>query len=516
MSYINIGIENKIEGKRETLLEAININKKFDSVKALNNVSINIKKGSFHALLGENGAGKSTLVKCIMGYYQADSGQLLYKNKQHIIANPQQAASLGIGMVYQHFTLIDNMSVAQNIILAKPVLPIVINWKKEISELEKGMATMPFKINLQKKIRNLSAGEKQKVEIIKQLFLQSKLLILDEPTSVLTPAEADEVLSNVHKLTQETGLSVLIITHKFREVLTFADEFTVLRKGELIASKKVSDTNEEEMAELMIGSPLDIKKNCREKVENEQIRFEIKQLKVMDDQGLSAINNASIELKAGEILGVAGVSGNGQRELVEALCGQRAIESGELFAHKKAFVPNRKNMREHNFYCLPEEPLKNACVANLSVAENLVLRRYDQSPFTFAKYFLNRRAIKKNAEALIKQYNIKTSGPAQEIGSLSGGNVQRAVLAREISQEISILIISNPCFGLDFKAVADIRGQIVLARNKGAAVLLLSEDLDEILELSDRITVISDGEFVYETDRNNINLNEIGQYMAGH
>jgi simple sugar transport system ATP-binding protein len=173
-------------------------------------------------------------------------------------------------------------------------------------------------------------------------------------------------------------------------------------------------------------------------------------------------------------------------------------------------------MREHNFYCLPEEPLKNACVANLSVAENLVLRRYDQSPFTFAKYFLNRRAIKKNAEALIKQYNIKTSGPAQEIGSLSGGNVQRAVLAREISQEISILIISNPCFGLDFKAVADIRGQIVLARNKGAAVLLLSEDLDEILELSDRITVISDGEFVYETDRNNIKLNEIGQYMAGH
>lgn len=498
------------------LLEAINISKRFGEVNALSNVSIKIAQGSFHALLGENGAGKSTLVKCIMGYYKHNEGQILYKDREVEINSPQQAAQLGIGMVYQHFTLVPNMTVAENIVLAQPVLPLLINWKKEIARLEQGMVNMPFQIPLHKKVVDLSAGEKQKVEIIKQLFLNTELLILDEPTSVLTPAEADEVLGKIHQLTKTQQLSVLIITHKFREVTQFADQITVLRKGKFIASMPVADTNEKEMAELMVGSEIKVVPTQRLTTDKKEFNLQINNLTVLNDLGQASIKSASLTIKAGEIVGIAGVSGNGQRELVEALAGQRSVAEGEILAHNKAYSAKRQQMVEHQFYCLPEEPLRNACVGNMSIAENLALRKFDRSPFVKLKYFLNRSAMKDNAKTLIVRYGIRCTGPSQAIGALSGGNVQRTVLAREIAQDVSILVVANPCFGLDFKAVADIRAQIVEVRNKGAAVLLVSEDLDEILELSDRILVISGGQFVYETTPENADLSTIGQYMAGH
>lgn len=498
------------------LLETFDICKHFGNVKALQNVSMKLMRGQFHALLGENGAGKSTLVKCIMGYYQQDRGQLLLDGKEVVIDSPQQAARLGIGMVYQHFTLVPNMTVAENIVLAQPILPAVINWKTEIQRLELGMTDMPFKVNLQQTVASLSAGEKQKVEIVKQLFLNTRLLILDEPTSVLTPTEADEVLGKIHELTQTKDLTVLIITHKFREVTQFADHITVLRKGQFIASLPVAQTNETEMAELMIGAEVKVKKNLRTPQSHPSTKLKIENLWVKNEHGAAAVKQANLSVSAGEILGIAGVSGNGQKELLEALAGQRDIDSGQVYAHGIPFFPTRAQMYQHQFYCLPEEPLKNACVANLSIAQNLVLRQFDQTPFVKFKCLLNRQAIKDNAVAMIKAYGIRTSGPQQFIGDLSGGNVQRTVLAREITQNVSILVIANPCFGLDFKAVADIRGKIMEARNNGAAILLISEDLDEVLELSDRLLVISDGEFVYETTPTTADRTTIGQYMAGH
>lgn len=500
----------------QVLLEALSISKQFGSVKALEDVSIRVRPGSVHALLGENGAGKSTLVKCIMGYYIPDSGELLYQQKQREINSPQQAASLGIGMVYQHFTLIDNMTIAENIVLSRPKLPKVIHWAKEIEFLQQKMAAMPFQFDLNRRVNTLSVGEKQKVEITKQLLLDTQLLILDEPTSVLTPSEADEVLGKIYDLTRAGKLSVLMITHKFREVMSYADDVTVLRKGCFAGVVSVSDATPESLAEMMIGGDELSQPPQRAQQEEGNDQLVVKDLVVRNDQGLVVVDGLNLQVKSGEIVGIAGVSGNGQKQLVEALSGQRDYDSGEIFAHDEVYTPTQQNTLKHQFFCLPEEPLRNACVGSISVADNIVMRRFNRSPFTRLKYFLNRRAIRDNAKEMIQRYGIRTSGPDQSISDLSGGNVQRAVLARELAQDVSILVIANPVFGLDFKAVADIHGQIIAARNAGAAVLLLSEDLDEVLELSDRLFVISGGKLVYETSPQQADLGKIGQYMAGH
>ena len=355
------------------LLEALGISKRFGTVKALSDVSLQLDESSFHALMGENGAGKSTLVKCIMGFYKPDQGEVLFGDKQEIINSPHEAKKLGIGMVYQHFTLIPNMTVAENIILSRPQLPRVINWREEINALQERMSEMPFAIDLNRSVNRLSAGEKQKVEIIKQLLLDIKVLILDEPTSVLTPNEADEVLGKIKQLTLDGKLSVLIITHKFREVMGYAEQVTVLRKGEYVGSVPVSDVNTEQLASMMVGSDSHAKVLQREAQTHSAVEpsLSINELRVLDDEGLDAVNSLSMSLNSGEIVGIAGVSGNGQKQLVEALCGQRLALSGEIKMHGKSYQATRVQMREHHFHCLPEEPLKNACVATMSVAENL-------------------------------------------------------------------------------------------------------------------------------------------------
>jgi ABC-type uncharacterized transport system ATPase subunit len=501
---------------QDIVLEAIDIGKVFGDVLALQGVGLKLQANSVHALLGENGAGKSTLVKCLMGYYRPDSGQIILRQKEQVIDSPQQAARLGLGMVYQHFTLIPNMTIAENIVLSRPSLPAVIDWSKEIRALQSRMADMPFQFDLQRKVRDLSAGEKQKVEITKQLLLDAEILILDEPTSVLTPTEADEVLEKIHQLTRSGSLTVLMITHKFREVMRYADQVTVLRKGRFVGAADVTQVNPQMLSDMMVGGESISKPPAREAHASFQARLKISGLQVNNDQGLPAVKGLELEVNEGEIVGIAGVSGNGQKQLVEALSGQREVTSGNIFAHGEIFVSNQRSIDKHKFYCLPEEPLKNACVGNLSVAENLVLRRFNHPAFVYWRWLLNRSAIRRNAEKLIAQYKVRTSGPDQAVSALSGGNIQRVVLARELAQEVSVLVISNPCFGLDFKAVADIRGQLLAARNRGTAILLLSEDLDEILELSDRFHVISGGELVYQTTPAQADLNTIGQYMAGH
>jgi simple sugar transport system ATP-binding protein len=497
-------------------LEAVGMSKRFGAVRALDDVTLKVAAGSFHALLGENGAGKSTLVKCIMGYYAADRGQVMVGNHEQPISGPRMAHHLGLGMVYQHFTLVPDMTVAENLVLARTDLPAVIDWKREQAGLDAFFSTMPFRVPLDRKVSALAAGEKQKTEILKQLYLKRRFLILDEPTSVLTPGEADEVLGLLRDMTRRNELTVLTITHKFREVFAFADAVTVLRRGMSAGGGKVADLTADDMAKMMMGEQKLPDPAPRNGEPGETVRIAIDALNVADDAGNPAVKGISLHVRAGEILGIAGVSGNGQRELVEAIAGQRDIRDGTISLHGVPFDGSRKAMKQHKLSCLPEEPLRNACVARMSVAENLAFRRFDEEPFAAGGWWLKPGAFRDAARQVIARYRVKTPGPDAAIGQLSGGNVQRAVLGREIGGDVNVLVAANPCFGLDFAAVADIHGQIMAARNRGAAVLLVSEDLDELFELSDRIAVMFSGRIVYEDVIGNADLTAIGRHMAGH
>ena len=497
-------------------LEVLGMSKRFGSLAALDNVSLNIPAGSFHALLGENGAGKSTLVKCLVGFYKQDTGSISVDGREMDIPTPVVASQLGIGMVYQHFTLVPSMTVAENLVASRGKLPLRIDWKREKKALAEFMDSVPFRIPLDKPASTLAAGEKQKVEIIKQLYLKRRFLILDEPTSVLTPDEADEVLGLVKQLTQDRQLTTLIITHKFREVTAYADAVTVLRRGRLIGSGLVSELSVEQMAEMMVGNKVDTARAraARAPTQAAEPRLKLQAVNALGDNGLPAVKDVSLAIRPGEILGIAGVSGNGQRELAELLNGQRKLFSGSIEVAGKLFTGSRTERAERRVYSLPEEPLRNACVAPLTVAENMALRNYDQVPISWHG-LLNRRALKAQARRFVETFRVKTEGVDALISSLSGGNVQRAVLSRELSHPVDVLIVANPVFGLDFGAVAETHARIMAARDAGAAVLLISEDLDEILELADRIAVMSEGALVYETDAETADTRTLGHYMGG-
>ena len=497
-------------------LEAIGMSKSFGTVSALADVSLVLERGTVHALLGENGAGKSTLVKCIMGYYQADSGRVGVGGVPAHIASPRDAAALGIGMVYQHFTLVDAMTVAENLVLSRQKHPFVFDWAAETAAIAAFMEKMPFRLDPSKPVNMLAAGEKQKLEILKQLYLGSTIVILDEPTSVLTPSEADEVLGLLRGMVKEGRLTVLMISHKFREVMKFADEVTVLRRGKLAGRGRVADLDPDAMARMMVGDEPPRATGTRQARERGDVVLRIDSLTAHDDLGMPAVSDLRLEVRAGEIVGIAGVSGNGQEELVEVLAGQRQARGGQIHIAGSGYLATRAEMRVLMVRCLPDEPLRNACVPTMSVAENIGFRRFDRAPFRWAGALVNSGALRRHARALIKDYGIRTPGPDVPISGLSGGNVQRAVLARELSEDVSLLVASNPCFGLDFAAVAEIRTRIMEARNRGTAVLLISADLDEIFALADRIVVMSDGHAVHETPIDRADLGVIGRHMAGH
>jgi simple sugar transport system ATP-binding protein len=497
-------------------LEIAEMSKHFGSLIALDNVSMRLKPATFHALLGENGAGKSTLVKCVMGFYRPTSGRVLINGQVRHIESPRDAHKYGIGMVYQHFTSVPAMTVAENLVLSKFESANLINWKQEFEELRAFMDNAPFKVPLDGLISQLAAGQKQKLEILKQLYLKSKILILDEPTSVLTPAEADEVLGLIRQQVTEGKLSVLMISHKFREVTAFADEITVLRKGKLAGGGIVKDLTVSAMAEMMMGEKRDPQPVEKVAIPDPAPVLEIQGIHADKDNGLEAVKGVDLTVNSGEIVGIAGISGNGQRELVEVLAGQRQATSGQVIVNGAVYRATRAEMYKNRVFVLPEEPLRNACVAHMSVAENLALRTFDRAPE--AKGFLVLfKVIRDIASGLIKTFKIKTPSPDTPVGNLSGGNVQRTVLARELhSDNIKLLIAANPCFGLDFAMVDYIHSAILAARNRGVAVLLVSEDLDELLKLSDRIVVISGGEFAYESKIEAADFAAIGRAMAGH
>ncbi len=498
-------------------VEAVGMTMRFGAFTALDDVSIKVAAGSFHALLGENGAGKSTLVKCMLGFYRATDGQLMVGGRETPIDSPRDAAALGLGMVYQHFTLVPSLTGAENLVISRADAPQVIDWGSERKALAEFMSTMPFRIPLEAPVATLAAGEKQKLEILKQLYLGRRFLVLDEPTSVLTPDEADEVLGHVRALTKSGALTVLMISHKFNEVFAFADDATVLRRGKRTGGGAIGALDRQALAAMMIGEQKIATLDARRPVADDAPSIlGIEGLRAPDRSGLKTIAVDGLQVRSGEILGVAGVSGNGQKEFLETLAGQRQLTAGDISVRSAPYAASRAEMRAMKVRVIPEEPLRNACAPRMSVAENLAFRTFDLDQRGRERLVLDSGAIRRNARTLIERFGVKTASLDTPIAALSGGNVQRAVLARELTGEVDLLIVANPCFGLDFAAVADIRARIMQARNGGAAVLLVSEDLDELLELSDRIVVMSDGAIVYETPAAGADAHEIGRHMAGH
>ena len=496
-------------------VETVGMTKIFGSLVALEDVSIRVRPGTLHALLGENGAGKSTLVKCMMGFYQPTRGEMLVDGFEAAIRNPREASDAKLGMVYQHFTLVPSLTAAENLVVSRPDCPAIVDWKREIAALEEFMARMPFRVPLTTPVDNLSAGEKQKLEILKQLYLDRRFVVLDEPTSVLTPDEADEMLGLLKGMTTRGELTILMITHKFREVTAYADEVSILRRGRYVGGGLVAGMTPDDLFLMVTGAPEIRERAARLEHGPSPVVLDLSAVYASDDDGLPAVTSVDLKVHAGEIVGIAGVSGNGQSELVEVLSGHRDLDDGRILVHGQGFEPVRDQMDKLKVFSLQEEPLRNSAVPRMTVAENIALRTFDKPPITSLGWWLSPGPMRAKARELIDRYRVKTPSTEEPMENLSGGNVQRAVLARELSGDVDVLIVANPCFGLDFASVSEIRTQILEQRNRGAAVLLVSEDLDEILELADRVAVMSGGRITLQAPIGATDRTAIGHAMAG-
>ena len=493
-------------------VEAAGIGKQFGAFAALSDISMKVRPATVHGLLGENGAGKSTLVKCLLGYYRADSGAFLVDGKEAVIARPADADALGLGMVYQHFTLVPSMTVAENLVIARARVPALINWNQERAALDAFMTRMPFQVRMDATVGSLAAGERQKTEILKQLYLQRRFLVLDEPTSVLTPQEAEEMLGLMQGLAHSGAVTVVIITHKLSDVMRFTDEVTVLRRGRMAGTGQTAALTRSDMTSMMIGEPHAPARPERRGVAEAAVRLAVQGLRTAEDVGRPGLDIATLDVRAHEIVGVAGVSGNGQKELLEVLGGQRPATAGVVAVGGVPYRATRQQSQALHVRVLPEEPLRNGCVPQMSVVDNLNLRQFDRTE-TGPRSWLNPGDMRRRAERMIASYGVRAPSADAPIGVLSGGNVQRCVLARELDGEVSLLIVANPCFGLDVKAVAEVRARIMAARNAGTAILLISEDLDEILELADRIVVMRHGRIVHDTPALGADPKAIGAHM---
>ena len=493
-------------------IEAAGVGKRFGSFAALSDINMKVRAGTVHGLLGENGAGKSTLVKCLMGYYRADKGSFLVDGREAVINRPADADALGLGMVYQHFTLVPSMTVAENLVIARGQVPAVINWAQERAALDAFMGRTPFPVRLDATVGTLSAGERQKTEILKQLYLQRRLLVLDEPTSVLTPREAEELLGLMQALAHGGTATVVIITHKLPDVMRFTDEVTVLRRGRLAGRGTTSGLSRGDLTAMMIGEPHAPARPERHGGAEAAVRLAVRNLRTPGGVGQPALAITSLEVRTYEILGVAGVSGNGQKELLEVLGGQRPGK-GVITVGGAPYAATRRQSQASHVRVIPEEPLHNGCVPGMSVVDNLNLRLFDQDEGGGRRRWLDPSGMRRRAARMIAGYGVRAASADAPISVLSGGNVQRCVLARELDGKVALLVVANPCFGLDVKAVAEVRAQLMAARNAGCAILLISEDLDEILELADRVVVMRNGCIVHETPAAGADPHAIGAHM---
>lgn len=497
------------------IIEMLHIDKSFPGIKANDDVTLQIRQGSIHALLGENGAGKSTLMSILFGLYQPDSGVIKVRGKEVQIPDPNAANNLGIGMVHQHFKLVHNFTVTENIILGlEPVNGLVIDLKKAEKKVADLSKQYGLDVDPKAKIEDISVGMQQRVEIIKMLYRDAEILIFDEPTAVLTPQEINELIEIMHRLSSE-GKTILLITHKLKEIKAAAETCTVLRRGALVDTVNVADVSEAGLAEMMVGRAVNFTVEKKEAVPGD-VLLEVKDLSVLNSKGLPAVKNVSFSVRAGEILGICGIDGNGQTELVHALCGLARIESGKILLKGKdiGHDPILQRM-DAGLGHIPEDRHRHGLVLDFRLDENMVVHSYSRRPFS--KWgILNFSAIRKNAERLIEEFDVRSGeGPSTPSRSLSGGNQQKAIVAREIDRSPDVLVVAQPTRGLDVGAIEYIHKRLVEERDKGKAILLVSLELDEIMDLSDRIAVIFNGELVAEMDASKTDENELGLYMAG-
>lgn len=502
-------------------LELKNISKTFGSFKANDGINLSVQSGEVHAILGENGAGKSTLMKIIFGLYQPDQGgEILINGHKTHIQSPRFAIKLGIGMVHQHFMLVRPFTILQNIILGVEPRNILgmIDYKRAREEVLKLSEEYNFKIDPDLKIENISVGMQQRVEILKTLYRNAELIILDEPTAVLTPQEILDFYRIVRNL-KARGKTIIIITHKLHEIKEIADSCTIIRKGRYIETVNVAETSEEDLAAKMVGRKVDLKisKTAAHPGENVLV---IDSLNAMNDKNLPAVRNFSLTLRRGEITGLAGIDGNGQSELVEALVGLRKVKSGSVKINGKELAGlSPKQVYENKLSMIPEDRQRRGLVMDFKVKENFVLQNISKKPFSNYGFIITRE-LDKFATALMERFDIRPRNFELNARNLSGGNQQKIILAREIANNPDVLIAFQPTRGLDVGAIEYIHQELVKLRDAGKAVLLISYELDEIINLSDRIAVIVEGSVSanldYETISTEKNIKEhIGLYMAG-
>ncbi|MGA1670383.1 MAG: ABC transporter ATP-binding protein [Candidatus Nanopelagicaceae bacterium] len=497
-----------------SLLEIKNITKSFGTVKANDSISLDVKAGEIVALLGENGAGKSTLVKAVFGLVRPDSGEIRIKGETLEFGDTASAIKRGVGMVHQHFQLVPVMSVTENIILGdEPRRAGFISMKRARNEVISLVEKYGLEVDPDAIVEDLPVGTAQRVEILKALRKDVDLLILDEPTAVLTPQETDELLTVLRNLASR-GVGILFITHKLREVIAVADRIVVLRGGKLAGTTTPKESDEADLAQMMVGREvvLQVQKDV---AAPKSVALEITDLHVLDDRKLEAVQGISLQVRSGEILGIAGVEGNGQRELVEAICSMIARMSGQVLVDGKP-LPNLQPKRAHmaGLAHIPEDREKDGLVSSYSIADNLVLNRFDQQPFAKG-WIRDLNAVDENGAKLVKEFDIRTTSQRAAASSLSGGNRQKVVVARELSQKLPVVIAAQPTRGVDVGSIEFIHQQLINARDNGAAVLLVSAELDEVLSLADRVAVISDGKIVATMDAAQADRNYIGRLMAG-
>lgn len=493
--------------------EMRHITKRFPGVLANDNVTFSAKKGEVHALLGENGAGKSTLMNVLCGLYRQDAGEILIDGRPVEFHSPRDAINAGVGMVHQHFMLVQSQSVAENVILGLTNIPFILDTQAIENEVSRIGEQFGLPVDARAKIWQLSVGEQQRVEIIKLLYRGADILILDEPTAVLTPQEAEAFFDTLREMTA-VGKTIVLISHKLDEVLSIADRITVLRQGRYIDTVINEGLTKPQLASLMVGREV-LFRIDKPLSEMGEVRLTLDHVSALNDKDIEALRGLSLQVRAGEIVGIAGVAGNGQREMTETICGLRATTGGAIDISSKQ-VTNAPPlvMIESGIAYVPEDRSATGSAPNLSISENLALKSY-RTKLMGGRWFLSRRAMRRQAEQLIKQFNIATPSPETPARLLSGGNLQKVILAREIAQQPLVIVASHPTRGLDVGATENVRNILVEERNNGAAILLISEDLDEIFALADRIAVIFEGCIVGEVPGAEATLDQIGLMMAG-
>ncbi len=500
------------------ILELKDINKSFGHVHANKNINLKINKGTIHGIIGENGAGKSTLMSIVFGLYQADSGTISVNGNETKLKSPRDSILSGIGMVHQHFMLVENFTVLENIILGfEGEFVFGKKLEKAKEDLKNLFETYKLNIDLNSTISDLSVGFRQRVEILKSLYRGADILILDEPTGVLTPQEVDELFKILRSLKNE-GKTIVLITHKLNEIMSLTSEVSVMRQGEMVGHKKTASTNKEDLAEMMVGRNVLLRIN-KSSTKQGNVVFSVKDLVVKDDLDITRVKNVSFDIHEGEILGLAGVTGNGQTELLEALSGIRKIESGEIqlfdetISNKNIFL-DPKSLKEKGLAHVPEDRQRMGLVTDFKACENLIFGYHHQEPFSKTS-ILKEKDILSFSKKVMKEYDVRPSSPNLITSNFSGGNQQKIILSRELNENPKVLLVGQPTRGVDIGAIEFIHQRLIDMRDKGAAILLVSVELDEVLSLSDRIVVMFDGNIVGEKINKNVTDRELGLLMAG-